>query len=61
MSFDQKEYFRQYDKENYDRIIIRVYAGNKKNIQEKAAEIGISVQALIIRALEKQYGIKFSE
>lgn len=61
MNLNKLKYINQYNKENYGKIRIWVYKGNRSIIKKKADEIGTTVPKLILKALEKQYDIKFSE
>lgn len=49
-----------YKKENYDRMIFQIPKGKKIELQLKAAELGLSVNAMIAQAVEQQYGIDLS-
>nr|DAP05357.1 MAG TPA: hypothetical protein [Caudoviricetes sp.] len=61
MAFDANKYKNQYEKDNYDRILILVPKGKKADIKERAEELGISVSELIVRALEKMYLLDLSK
>lgn len=62
MAFDQKKYIDEFNKENYDRISIRVPKGKKDELTKLAKQKGgRSVNSLIIEALESYYGIDLSK
>lgn len=61
MSFDQKQYKKEYIKENYDEITIRVKKKDQELIKAKAEEMGMPVAQLIITALEKNYLLDLSK
>lgn len=61
MAFDANKYKNQYEKDNYDRILILVPKGKKADIKERAEKLGISVSELIVRALEKMYLLDLSK
>lgn len=55
MAFDRAEYDKKYKKENYTETDLLLPKGNKILLKQRADELGISVNQLIIRALETQY------
>lgn len=55
MAFDQNKYKKEYGKQNYDRIKLRVPINKQSQIKNLSIKLGISVSQLIIRALEKTY------
>lgn len=61
MAFDKIKYDNEYIKDNYDGISIRVKKGKNKLLKQRADELGISVNQLIIRALEKTYLLDLSK
>lgn len=61
MAFDKIRYDNEYIKDNYDGISIRVKKGKNKLLKQRADELGISVNQLIIRALEKTYLLDLSK
>lgn len=62
MAFDQKKYIDEFNKENYDRISIRIPKGKKDELTKLAKQKGgRSVNRLIIEALESYYGIDLSK
>ena len=61
MAFDANKYKNQYEKDNYDRILILVPKGKKADIKERAEELGITVSELIVRAIEKMYLLDLSK
>ncbi|WP_417338436.1 Arc family DNA-binding protein [Faecalibacterium sp.] len=50
--FDQQAYKDAYNKAKYDQIIIRLPAGSKDKIKEKAAAKGMSVTAYIWQLIQ---------
>lgn len=61
MAFDQNKYIEKYMKENYADISILLPKGKKPLLKQRADELGISVNQLIIRALEKTYLLDLSK
>lgn len=57
MSFDNMAYNNEYKKTNYDRVTILVPKGKKDELKDLAAERRVSVNELIITAIEKYYHI----
>lgn len=58
MAFDKVKYDNDYKREKYDRISLLIPKGGKQILQKEADIRGLkSVNALLIRALEKAYGI----
>lgn len=58
MAFDSVEYNNQYKRDKYDRISLLIPKGGKQILQKEAEIRGYkSVNALVIHALEKAYGI----
>lgn len=44
----------RYNKKAYDTIMLRVYKGRKDGIQEAAERTGLSLNAYIVKAIERQ-------
>ena len=51
--FDQNKYINEFIKENYDRVVVKVPKGKLQELKEYAAARDLSVNKLIIRALEE--------
>ena len=47
--------------ENYDRITFRIPKGNKTALQLEAAKRNMTVNDLVIEAVEKQYNLDLSK
>lgn len=58
MAFDQNKYVQEYNKENYDRIVLTVHKGKKQELKEFAKTQDLSVSELIRRALWQVYKIQ---
>jgi len=68
MAFDQSKYIQDYTKEHYDRVTLRLPKGKKALLQEEARirditdiKGKVSVNRLIINALEYTYGLDLRE
>lgn len=61
MAFDQNSYITDFKRDNYDQIAILVPKGKKLDIKRCAAEKGISVSQLVVRALEECYKLDLSK
>lgn len=61
MAFDKNMYNNEYKKMNYTRTKIMFPKGKKALLKQRADELGISVNQLIIRALEKTYLLDLSK
>lgn len=61
MSFDQTKYVNDYKREKYDVIRALIPKGKKAAIKECADQLGITVSALIVRALEESYNLDLSK
>lgn len=61
MSFDQTKYKNDFNKSNYDRIAFNVPKGKKAEMKKVADEKGISINQLIINALEECYKLDLSK
>lgn len=46
--FDQRAYIDAYNEENYDRLTVRLPAGGKAQLKERAQSKGLSVNAYIL-------------
>ena len=57
MSFDKVGYDNEYQKQNYDRISVFVPKGKRDELKDLAAEKRVSVNELIITAIEEYYHI----
>lgn len=51
--FDQIAYISAYNEATYDRLTLRIPKGQKKVIQDRAAEKGMSVNAYITTLIKK--------
>lgn len=51
--FDQIKYISEYNKQHYDSITIRLPAGSKSEIKEKAAARGLSVAAYLWKLVQE--------
>lgn len=49
-----------YDKENYDRIIVKIKAGEKEKLKALAAAAGESLNRYILEAVEQRSGLKLT-
>ncbi len=65
--FNQNQYINDFQKEKYERVALQVYKGNREKLRELAVRLNIrdekgkvSVNKLIINALEKTYDIDLS-
>ena len=61
MAFDQIAYNDEYNRQNYDRIVLRIPKGKKAVLQAYAEKNGISVNALIAQAIEEYTGIPLTK
>lgn len=62
MAFDQQKYIDEFNKENYDRLSIRIPKGKKAVLTELSkSKGGQSINSLIIEALEAYYDINLSK
>ncbi len=55
------EVINQYNRENYFKVALRIPKDKKDVLQALAKKEKISVNKLIINAIEKEYGIKLSK
>ena len=61
MDKKRQNYIDKFQRENYDRVVIKLPKGSKQVLQSKANELEQnSVTRLIINALEKTYKIDLS-
>lgn len=44
----------RYNKKAYDVVMLRVYKGRKDDVQAAAARAGLSLNAYIVKAIERQ-------
>lgn len=51
--FDQRAYTDAYNEQNYDRLTVRLPAGDKPKLKAKAESKGMSVNAYILSLIEK--------
>ena len=51
--FDQIAYISAYNEATYDRLTLRIPKGQKRVIQDRAAEKGMSVNAYINKIIKK--------
>ena len=51
--FDQRAYTDAYNEKNYDRVTVRLPAGDKPKLKAKAESKGMSVNAYILSLIEK--------
>lgn len=51
--FDQIAYISAYNEATYDRLTLRIPKGQKKVIQDRAAEKGLSVNSYIAALIKK--------
>lgn len=58
MAFDQKKYNQDFNKKNYDRLVMDIPKGKKQELKEFAATQDLSVSELIRRALWNTYKIQ---
>lgn len=60
MSFDKTKYQNEYQKETYDRVSVFVPKGKRNELKRFASQKGLSVNRLIVEAIESYYGIDLS-
>lgn len=58
MAFDQKKYNQDFNKKNYDRLVMDIPKGKKQELKEFAKTQNLSVSELIRRALWQVYKIQ---
>ncbi len=61
MAFDKNAYINQYKRDNYDRYSLMLPKGSKQLLKEYADNRGESLNAVIIRALERETGLDLSK
>lgn len=59
-SFDKAEYDKQFLKDNYDTIALRIPKGRKNDLKILAALHDTSVNRLIVEAIESYYHVDLS-
>lgn len=59
--FDPTKYKNDFAKTNYEQIILRVFKGKKALLQKVAEEQNMSINQMIINALEIVYRIDLSK
>lgn len=53
--FDATKYKNDFQKEKYDRIIVNVAKGQKKNIEQRAKELGYkSLNSFVVDAINEK-------
>ena len=57
MSKTETQYKNAYNKSHYDRVKIFFPIDSKEKIKAEAAKRGLSVNELIVRALEEKYNL----
>ena len=60
MGFDQDKYKKEFQKQNYGRIEVIVPKGKKAELQDYAKCNGVSLNKLILQALEEKTQIDLS-
>lgn len=58
MAFDQNKYNQDFNKKNYDRLVMDIPKGKKQELKEFAKTQDLSVSELIRRALWNTYKIQ---
>lgn len=58
MAFDKNKYNQDFNKKNYDRLVMDIPKGKKQELKEFAATQDLSVSELIRRALWNTYKIQ---
>lgn len=53
MPYDPIAYKAQYERDNYDKILLRVPKGMREEIAERAAERGMSTNQYILSLIER--------
>ena len=61
MAFDEAKYKNDFARSNYDRMSLNVPKGKRAELKKIADERGISINQLIIEALESHYDIDLSK
>ena len=57
MAFNKTEYVTSYKRKNLERIPIEVPKGKRKILKETASKYSLSVNQLVLGAVEEKYGI----
>lgn len=60
-TFDPTSYKNDFAKENYDRVVFTVPKGRKADLKKVADAQGISLNRLIMNAIENCYNIDLSK
>ena len=60
MAFDKKMYDSEFEKNNYDKILIKIPKGKRDELRALAKDNGISMNRLFIEAVEDKYLISLS-
>ena len=60
MAFNKNAYDTDFKREHYDRIVSLVPKGKGATVKAVAAERGLTVSQVVIRALEETYKIDLS-
>lgn len=60
LAFNQFQYTNDYNREHYDTIRALVPKGKKDVVKAIAAERGLTVSQVIVRALEQTYKVDLS-
>lgn len=58
MAFDKNKYNQDFNKKNYDRLVMDIPKGKKQELKDFAATQDLSVSELIRRALWNTYKIQ---
>ncbi len=61
MGFDSTKYKNKFQIQNYDRLNIILRKGAKAEIKVFAESRNLSVNALVIQAIEKTYGLNLTD
>lgn len=61
MAFDKAKYIKKFQKDHYDRLYVQVPSGAKDDLQAYAKANDLSLNQLILKALERQYLFDFSK
>ena len=60
MAFDQNAYINDYRREHYDEIRALIPKGKKATVKAIAAEKGLTVSQIVVKALEETYNVDLS-
>lgn len=61
MAFDQNKYISDFQRQNYDRIVLQIPKGKKQLLKDIAKENQESLNKIVINALEQFYKIDLSK